>query len=121
MNSQFFLLDKAWTLGHGCPVQGCGVKAFYNLSCLKTHWAEKHRETVIAYQCSACLYTSKRKRNVYRHYHQRHNLNGWDPNPQCVGDVVHQPNKGYVDPCPFTLEMLIAKYKRDLKVGILFV
>ncbi|KAK3799043.1 hypothetical protein RRG08_051326 [Elysia crispata] len=111
--SQVTHISKTWTMLHGCPVQDCGAKVMYDISSLKTHWAEKHEKMVVTFQCSACPFTSKRKRNVYRHYRQRHTSSQdvHDDSTQPVGHVNYQPNNGFIDPHPFTLKMLLDKCK----------
>ncbi|XP_035825016.1 uncharacterized protein LOC101845285 isoform X4 [Aplysia californica] len=92
-----------WRPGLGCPVIGCSAKKIHDLCHLRMHWEEKHQEMVAHYTCSVCAMSIKRKSGLIRHYRRKHG----DDITEAVGRVDYQPNLGFENPAPFTLDIVL--------------
>ena len=92
-------------IGLCCPVPDCQDKhVTYNWKQdLKRHWMEQHEELTALQTCVVCNFVTKRKTNLLRHIKFKHP----QLNPQeGLGPVQYQENKRYINPHPFTQDML---------------
>ncbi|CAG5116062.1 unnamed protein product [Candidula unifasciata] len=104
-NPEFIDPGGLWQPGLGCPVPGCSANVIRQAIHLKIHWTEKHEEIVAKYHCSACLFYTKRKSNLFQHFRLKH---GNDIS-QAVGKVEYQHNREFQDPYPYTLDEVLGR------------
>ena len=93
-----------WKPGEACPVVACQKQlvAIRDAYQFKRHWIERHERLVAVYKCSLCAYSSKRKRDLDRHFRIRHS--GFTDIAASNLSCALRPNKSYVDPSPLTQE-----------------
>lgn len=89
--------------GSKCPIARCQGNGFACKFDFVRHWNEKHEAIVAKYTCPLCPKQNKRKGELIRHARIVHRL---VLQPTQLEEVL-QANKGYVDPSPFTLDMVL--------------
>ncbi|KAK3799042.1 hypothetical protein RRG08_051325 [Elysia crispata] len=96
--------EVLWAPGYGCPVPGCGAKRMNHATRLREHWLEKHEQHVSMFHCSECLFHSKRRSNLHKHFKTKH---PYKDLAASISKIDFQPNPEYNDPGHLRLEDLL--------------
>ncbi len=101
--SSEIIMSEFWQ----CPVGACEGKIFINKDKINYHWSMVHMPSAVYYYCqlAGCDYSSKRMRDVKRHYNQTHNLTAQDKKLVMNNTPSKlEINKSFIDPgknqCP---------------------
>ena len=90
-----------------CPVPQCLNSSFVNLLKFKRHWKEKHEKIAEVYPCTICGLTYSRRESLARHLRVKHPFDGQIALLAENAPTTCEENKYYIDPAPFTLEMIL--------------
>ncbi|XP_005089557.1 uncharacterized protein LOC101845285 isoform X8 [Aplysia californica] len=94
-------------LRFACPVPRCYNSTYIDRLKFKRHWREKHEKFALVYPCSICGLSYSRRESLHRHLRVKH---GFDGEASALADSApstYQENKFYVDPSPFTLDVIM--------------